>query len=99
AGDVDVFAFEARKGDVFWIEVFSQRLGLPTDPNLVIQRVTKNDKGTEQTEDVAEVYDNDTNIGEREFNTASRDPVTRFEAKENGTYRVMVRDGFGMTQA
>ena len=99
AGDVDLFDFDAKKGDLFWIEVFSQQLGLPTDPTLVVQRLTKKDKGIEQAEDVAEVYDNDANIGDREFSTASRDPVTRFEAKENGAYRIMVRDGFGETQA
>ena len=99
AGDADVFAFDAKKGDVLWIEVFSQRLGLPTDPLLVIQRVTKNDKGEEQTSDVSEVYDQDTNIGDREFNTVSRDPVARFEAKEDGAYRITVRDLFGRTRA
>ena len=38
AGDVDCFTFDAKKGDVFWIEVFSQRLGLPTNPFLLVQR-------------------------------------------------------------
>src|SRR5262249_43950074 len=27
-------SFTAKKGDVYWIEVYSQRLGLPTDPHL-----------------------------------------------------------------
>jgi hypothetical protein len=94
ANEQDWFTFEAKKGEVYWAEVFSQRLGLPTDPFLLIQRVTRNDKGEEQMSDVQEVYDNDANIGEREFNTASRDPVVRFEAKETGTYRVLVRDLF-----
>jgi hypothetical protein len=94
ANEQDWFTFEAKKGDAFWIEVISQRLGLPTDPFLMIQRVTRNEKGEEKVADVQEVYDNDTNLGEREFNTASRDPVTRFEAKEDGTYRILVRDLF-----
>ena len=37
-GDQDWYAFDAKKGDVFWIEVYSQRLGLPTDPYLLVQR-------------------------------------------------------------
>jgi hypothetical protein len=94
ANELDWFTFPAKKGEVFWIEVFSQRHGLPTDPFLLIHRVAKNDKGEEQLSDVQEVYDNDTNIGGGEFNTATRDPLTRFEAKETGTYRVMVRDLF-----
>lgn len=94
ANEQDWFSFEAKKGDVFWIEVFSQRLGLQTDPFLLVQRVTKNDKGEESIADVQEVYDNDANLGGGEFNTASRDPIIRFEAKETGTHRVMVRDLF-----
>lgn len=93
-GEQDWFTFEAKKGDAYWIEVFSHRLGLATDPFVLVQRVTKNEKGEEQASDVQELNDNDTNIGDREFNTATRDPAARFEAKEDGTYRVMVRDLF-----
>ncbi|MBK7997137.1 MAG: PPC domain-containing protein [Verrucomicrobia bacterium] len=94
ATEQDWFTFDAKAGEVFWIEVFSQRLGLPTDTFVLVQRVTKNDKGEEQSTDVLELGDLDTNLGDREFNTASRDPSGRFEAKEAGTYRVMVRDLF-----
>jgi hypothetical protein len=93
AGDVDRYNFEARKGDVFWVEVLSHRLGLPTAPFVLVQRVTKTDSG-EKTTDVLELGDSDANLGEREFNTASRDPSGRFEAKEDGTYRLSVRDLF-----
>jgi len=55
--------FEARKGEVFWAEVFSERLGLPTDPFALIQRVSKNDKGEEQVSDVKELYGFDSDIG------------------------------------
>ncbi len=97
--DADWFTFEAKKGDVFWVEAFSQRLGLPTDPFVVVQRVSKNDKGEEATSDVLELYDNDTNLGDREFNTTTRDPAARLEAKEAGTYRVEVRDLFNRVVA
>lgn len=93
-GEQDWYMFEAKKGDVFWIEVFSQRLGLPTDPFVLVQRVKTNDKGEEDASDVQEIYGTDLNIGGREFNTATLDPGARFEAKENGTYRLMVRDLF-----
>ena len=94
AGDMDWFTFDAKKGDVFWLEVFSHRLGLPTNPFLLVQRMTKNDKGEEQSSDVQELYGTDANLGEREFNTAHRDPIARFEAPETGAYRVLVRDLF-----
>lgn len=86
AGDTDFYTFDAKKGDVWWIEVISQRLGLPTDPFVVIQR---------ESADAQEAYGADTNIGGVRFNTSSNDPAVRFEAKEDGVYRVKVCDLFG----
>ena len=94
ANDPDWFAFEAKKGDAYWVEVFSQRLGLPTSPFVLIQRVTKNDQGEPQSTDVQELYESDANIGGNEFNTRTRDPAARFEAKEGGAYLIQVRDLF-----
>ncbi|TCO92832.1 hypothetical protein EV701_105109 [Chthoniobacter flavus] len=86
AGDEDFYTFDAKKGDVWWIEVISQRLDLPTDPFVVIQRESAN---------AQEAYGADTNIGGVRFNTASNDPAVRFEAKEDGAYHVKVCDLFG----
>ena len=86
AGDTDVYTFDVKKGDVWWLELISQRLDLPTDPFLLIQR---------DTADVQEAYGADTNIGGPRFHTISNDPAVRFEAKEDGAYRVTVRDLFG----
>jgi hypothetical protein len=89
AGDIDTFAFDAKKGDVWWIEVISQRLDLPTNPFLLIER---------DAAVVQESYGADTNIGGLRFNTATADPIVRFEAKEDGTYRLKLRDLFGTTR-
>lgn len=88
--------FEAKKGDVFWLETASERLGFPTDPMAVVQRErsTKGERGETLYADVLELGDTDTNLGDREFNTASRDAAARFEAPETGTYRVVLRDLF-----
>ncbi len=94
AGDRDWLKFEAKKGEVYWIEVFSQRLDLPTAPFALVQRVTRNDQGEEQASDVTELYGSDANIGGQEFNTATRDPAGRFEVKEDGLYRLRVSDLF-----
>ena len=99
AGDQDWFSFEAKKGEVYWLEVLSQRLGAPADPMMVVQRVTKTDKGEVKAADLQESYDSDANIGGQEFKTSSRDPAWRFEVKEDGTYRVQVRDLFNRTSA
>lgn len=45
-----------------------------------------------------ELSDSPANIGGPEFNTASNDPSGRFEAKEDGTYRIQVRDLFNRSQ-
>jgi hypothetical protein len=91
--------FAAKKGEGYWVEVFSQRLGFASDPFAVIERVTTNDKGEETTATVQEMYDADTNLGGTEFNTATRDPIYRLEVKEDGLYRVSLRDLFNRSAA
>jgi hypothetical protein len=88
--DVDRFEFGAKKGDVFWLEVVSDRVGQPTDPFLLVQKL-----GNKET-DISEFYSSDTNLGGPTFNTASRDPTGRLEIKEDGTYRVQLRDLFNI---
>lgn len=93
-GSRDWFTFDAKKGDIYWIEVFSHRLGFNTKPFLLVQRVVKDDQAGERTADLQEIYDSPENIGGAEFRTTNRDPVVRFEAREDGTYRLQVRDLF-----
>ena len=90
AADVDCYAFEAKKGDVYWLEVFSHRAGRVTSPFLLVQR-----EGT----DIKEVYASEADPGGKKFATLSNDPAFRFEAKEDGTYRVFVRDLIGATRS
>jgi hypothetical protein len=94
AGDRDWLKFDAKKGEIYWIEVFSHRLDLPTAPFALVQRVVRNEKGEEQVSDVQELYASDSNIGGPEFNSTTRDPAGRFEVKEDGVYRVRVSDLF-----
>jgi hypothetical protein len=88
-GDVDGFHFDAKKGEVWSIEVVSNRLGLPTNPLVVVKR---------DTADLHEAYGTETPAAERRFSTASNDPACRLEVKEDGPYRVIVRDLFGGTR-
>ncbi|HEV3415433.1 MAG TPA: PPC domain-containing protein, partial [Pirellulales bacterium] len=95
-GDQDWYTFDAKKGDVYWIEVYSQRMGMTTDPYLLVQRVKRNDKGVEEASDIAEVDDpTPSNKHERletRYDTAGNDPWLRFTAPDDGTYRLLVRD-------
>lgn len=82
------FEFDAKKGETYEFEVFSQRLGMATDPHLVVQR--RNADGS--VADEKELADFDQNIGGHEFNTSSRDSYGKFEVKGDGTVRVVVSD-------
>ena len=41
AGDLDVFEFEAKKGEEWWVEVGSERLGHPTDPTVLVAELNR----------------------------------------------------------
>ncbi|HVA49203.1 MAG TPA: PPC domain-containing protein [Pirellulales bacterium] len=91
-GNPDWLQFEAKAGEVYWLEAISERLGLPTDPAVLIQRVTKNDKGEEQAADITDFDDHGANVGGLSFNTTSDDGSFRFAVPAEGTYRAMIRD-------
>lgn len=91
-GDQDWLQFDAKAGEVFWIEVFSQRLGLPTDPAVLVQRITKNDKGEEQAADITDLDDRQSVGGGLAFDTRTDDGAYRFAVPADGVYRAMVRD-------
>ncbi len=89
--------FDAKKGQILRIDLLSHRLGLDTDAILVIQKVTKNDKGETSVANVAAVddpADRNSRIG-GEFDTSTDDPSHRLVVDQDGIYRVGVRDQFG----
>jgi hypothetical protein len=88
--------FNAKKGDMLSVEIFSDRLGFPAAPYALFQRIFKNDKGDDQPRDIEEIRDTDKSIGDRDFNSASRDPVSRVQVKEYGEYRIVVRNSFNI---
>ncbi len=102
AADVDTFEFTAKKGETWWVEVASERLGLNTDPFVLVQQV-KDGKFT----DMAELYDiappmkttsNGYSYDGPPYDAGSPDVMGKFEVKEDGTYRLQVRDLFGGTR-
>ncbi|HEV3004192.1 MAG TPA: PPC domain-containing protein, partial [Pirellulales bacterium] len=104
AGDFDWYTFEAKQGDVLWIELFSQRLGLASDPFLLVQQVKSVEgekpadgagptaRPKEQVVDLQAADDVAGNVGGFQFTTTHDDPYYRFVAPVDGTYRVLVRD-------
>jgi len=92
--DADWYTFDAKAGDVYWMEIYSHRLGLPTDPTLVIQRVERPEGGEETVTQIAWVDDSVQRDGGFEFDQRTHDPSYQFTAPADGTYRVLVREGF-----
>lgn len=107
AADVDTFEFTAKKGDLWWVEVASERLGLPTDPFVVVQRVTRSGS-EEKLDDVAEFNDipspikpssNGYSYDGPVYDAGSADALGKLEIKEDGVYRLQLRDLFGGTRS
>ena len=106
AADVDVFEFEAKKGDVWWVEVGSERLGRPTDPAILVQHVAKVD-GAERLTDVVELSDipspvkvssNGYAYDGPPYNAGSANILGKLEIKEDGLHRLRISDLFGGTR-
>ncbi len=95
--DVDWYAFDAKKDDIWSFDVYAHRLGQPADPALLIQRVSADDKGVPQITDVVFLDDlpepNFNNrSGRHEFDERSSDPSYQFKAPADGTYRILLKD-------
>ena len=90
-GDTDVYRFQGRKGDVWWIEVDAERIGSPADPVFLVQKVVE--KGAPQ--DLVAGEDLPDPGGAARFNMATLDAAVRWQVPEDGVYQVVVNDLYG----
>lgn len=106
AADVDVFEFNAEKGDVWWIEIASERLGRPTDPTAVIQQVSPAG-ASETTVDLTELTDipspmkpssNGYAYDGPPYDGGSADFIGQVQIRESGRHRLLLSDLFGGTR-
>ena len=99
--DQDWVEFKATKGQRFQVRLFSNRLGHLTDPEIYIQKVTKDAQGAEQVSQV--VTQDDASFDQnryklrlpRALDLSHQDPDVSFAADADATYRVGVRDLYG----
>lgn len=106
AADVDTFEFTATKGDVWWVEVASERLGRPTDPSIIVQQATG--EGSVRTfADVTELSDIASPIKPSSngyaydgppYNGGSTDILGKMEIKQDGIHHLLLSDLFGGTR-
>ena len=105
--DVDTFEFTAKQGEIWWVEVASERLGLPTDPSIIVQHVSREGDG-ERLTDVVEFSDipspvkvssNGYSYDGPPYNAGSSDIIGRLEIAQDGLHRLQIRDLFGGTRS
>jgi hypothetical protein len=91
--DIDRFLFDATQGEVFYVEAFARRYESFADPVIVVDQVSGTD-GKPTEKQIATADDVTENLAANVFDTVSDDPLLRFEAPADGTYRVSVRDRY-----
>jgi hypothetical protein len=91
-GDRDRFSFAVEAATEITVEVFSRRLGQPTDAAVLVESLTQDAAGKMQTKEVAFADDGPREFQGRSVATGSLDPVVTFKAPAAGRYRVVVRD-------
>jgi hypothetical protein len=109
AADVDVFEFEAKKGETWWVEVVSERMGLPTDASVIVQHVSRDGAaGDEKLTDVAEFTDipspvkvssNGYAYDGPPYDAGSPDILGKLVIQQDGLHRLQLSDLFGGTRS
>ncbi len=94
--DRDWYAFTAKKGDVFTIEMYSHRLGAPTDMYLSLRNL-----GGKAPVEIVALDDNPETLSTKGFYQANnRDPAPyRFVVPEDGKYHILAASHLGDTLA
>lgn len=94
-----VVRFNARKGDRWRVEVFSDRLGFHALPRLMPQRVlAATGSDAERLEDLSEIRPPGTSGGDKDWDVSSRDPGGVWEAPGDGAFAFALRDRFHADQ-
>ncbi|MEM7011217.1 MAG: hypothetical protein AAF585_07005, partial [Verrucomicrobiota bacterium] len=88
AADFDVYRFKATKGQTWWIEVISERMGAMTDPYVLVERIDAEEKAkVAESDDPPSFYGPDTLD---DLNVDTLDPSLSFAAKEDGEFQVSI---------
>ena len=106
AADVDCYEFQASKGQQWWIEIASHRLGVATGPAALVQRAVQSDSGTNwvdvlELKDIAspmKVSSNSYAYDGPPVNGGSTDLIGKLDIPSDGLYRLQLNDLFGGTR-
>lgn len=93
-GEPRSFQLALRKGQRCVIDVVSHRAGLPTDPTLLIEKISKDKDGRETAGTVAEITDLSAPVPSAMLPVSDRDPSYVLESREDAVYRLSLSDAF-----
>ena len=82
----DWFAFNAKKGDLYNIEILSDRLGAPTDMRMALYNAANKQLIVELDDDPTPAN----NLSPQFFVHSSDPPIYRFQVPADGKYQLMV---------
>ena len=91
-GDRDWFGFDAKAGEELVFDLYSRRLGLPTDASLLIESLTPAADGTVTAKEVAFADDGPAEFQGGILDRPGFDPSITFKAPADGRYRLLVRE-------
>jgi hypothetical protein len=91
--DRDWYAFSAKKGEVYSIEVFADRIGSPADMAISLRQVNP-------AAEMSDLDDSQETLTPVKFFTRTSDPPRyRFDVKADGKYQIQLRSQDGDVQA
>ncbi len=95
--ETDRYEFDAKKGEVFFVEVFSHRLGNDSDVILTLQQSVTSGEGVKTWNRVSVIDDVGNRAGTTgpDFSTSSDDPSMKIQIPADGRYRLILKDQFG----
>lgn len=91
-GDRDWLAFEADAGDEWVFDLFSRRLGMPTDASLLVESVGRTKDGKPLAKEISFADDGPVESQGGILDRPGFDPTLRFKAPADGVYRLLVRE-------
>lgn len=96
--DIDWITFSAKKGQVLVLDLFSQRLGVPTDVSFTVQRKKNSAPANGAYEDIVDSDDSPPLTGVPGYEHTENDPSYSLTVDEDSNYRVMIRNLRGSTR-
>ncbi|WP_437187943.1 hypothetical protein SH668x_001357 [Planctomicrobium sp. SH668] len=97
--DIDWFSFQGVNGEVYSIDLLSERLNLATDATMALFHVSRDANGNESTRMIRDADDTPTNLRNPPYDVATYDPSYTFQADADGEYRIHLRDQYAGTNS